>query len=194
MASAKEALARLKAGNAKYVAGRSTQDWNAMDQRRRDLVGGQAPYAIILGCADSRVPVEMVFDEGPGDLFVIRVAGNIAGPQQIGSIEYAVSALGTPLLVVMGHRGCGAVAATLSEQASPTPGLSDGLVSIVDAIKPAVAGMQDVDTAVEANVHHVINELAAQSNVIADAIASGKLQVSGAVYALDSGEVTFLED
>ncbi len=194
MTNAKEGLARLKAGNTNYVAGQSGIDRDTLAHRRKELVDGQAPYAIVLGCADSRVPVELVFDEGPGDLFVIRVAGNIAGPQLIGSIEYAVGVLGTPLLVVMGHQGCGAVAATLAEQRAPSGSLTAGLVSIVEAIKPAIAGIEELEAAVVANVHHTIAELSAQSPLIASAVADGRLQISGAVYALDTGRVTFLDD
>lgn len=194
MIEAKEGLARLQAGNAAYMAGRSGMDREGLAQRRQELVGGQAPYAIILGCADSRVPVELAFDEGPGELFVIRVAGNIAGAQQTGSIEYAVAMLGTPLLVVMGHQGCGAVAATLAEQKAPSGNLSEGLRSIVDAIKPATDGIDEIEAAVVANVQHVITDLSAQSQIIKTAIDEGRLKVCGAVYALDTGRVTFLED
>ncbi|MEM8487607.1 MAG: carbonic anhydrase [Bacteroidota bacterium] len=194
MTQAKEGLARLKAGNAKYVGGQSRIDRSKLAERRGELVGGQAPYAIVLGCADSRVPVEMVFDEGPGDLFVIRVAGNIAGPQQIGSIEYAVGILGTPLLVVLGHQGCGAVAATLAEVREPSGSLTAGLVSIVDAIKPSIAGIDELEAAVVANVKHTIAELVVQSPLLEAAVAEERLQICGAVYALDTGRVAFLDD
>jgi carbonic anhydrase len=115
MIPAQEALTRLKEGNRRFVAGRTSGD----DGRPRDLSGGQAPMAAILGCSDSRVPAEIVFDQGPGDLFIVRVAGNIASPTQIGSIEFAASVLGTRLVVVLGHQECGAVEAALEQLRAP---------------------------------------------------------------------------
>src|SRR5215510_3789443 len=161
MLSASQALDRLKAGNARFVAerahaGRSSQ------ARRAELVSGQEPFAIILGCSDSRVPAELVFDQGFGDLFVIRVAGNIVAPSQIGSIEFAASRFGTRLVVVMGHSQCGAVTATLEELMGRTTSTSPNLRDIVDRVRPSVEpllnGHRDVDLdvlmteAVRANV------------------------------------------
>ena len=138
MISAVEALKRLREGNRRFVDGVRHIETPASPEKRNDLLAGQAPFAVILACADSRVPVEHIFDQGFGDLFVIRVAGNIAAPSQIGSAEYAAQQLSTRLLVVLGHTRCGAVGATLESLRQPGGKLSENMASIVDRIRPAV--------------------------------------------------------
>ena len=141
MISAQEALIRLKEGNQRFVSGTSSLEPQNNPGRCRELVAGQQPFAVVVGCADSRVPVEMIFDQGLGDLFVIRVAGNVAGPIQLGSIEYAVQELGTRLVVVLGHTNCGAVGATLAVLQNPPDNFSPNLGAIVTHIQPAVEGL-----------------------------------------------------
>ncbi len=195
MISAPEALERLRAGNRRFVSGETTSSATINPESRAELVGGQAPFAIILACSDSRVPVQLVFDEGPGDLFIIRVAGNVATPTQIGSIEYAVTQLGSPLVVVLGHSGCGAVAAALDNLASHEPLPSANLEAIVDEIRPALEGLGDVslDEAVVANVRRSIECLKTGSPILAQLIENRNLFVTAATYSLESGEVTFLD-
>src|SRR6476659_6660416 len=137
MISGIDALDRLREGNARFVANESRPSDAADQALRARLVAGQAPFAIVLGCSDSRVPAELVFDQGFGDLFVIRVAGNIVAPSQVGSVEFAAARYGTPLVVVMGHSQCGAILATLEELQQPTS-QSRNLRSIVDRIRPSV--------------------------------------------------------
>src|SRR5215475_12728771 len=136
MISAREALERLREGNRRFVSGVQNQDTLASQTRRNELVEGQAPFAVILGCSDSRVPVEIVFDQGLGDLFVIRVAGNIVASSQVGSVEFAAERFGTRLVVVLGHSKCGAIKATLEELQQPAERQSRNLKSIVDLIRP----------------------------------------------------------
>src|SRR3954447_23041358 len=138
MISGREALDRLREGNARFVANEQRSTDAADQARRARLVAGQAPFAIVLGCSDSRVPAELVFDQGFGDLFVIRVAGNIVAPSQVGSVEFAAARYGTPLVVVMGHSQCGAILATLEELQRPTENQSPNLRSIVDRVRPSV--------------------------------------------------------
>ena len=190
-----EGLERLVKGNLRFVSG-ETDRTRLSAQHRKELVAGQTPFAVILGCADSRVPVELVFDEGLGDLFVIRVAGNIVGPAQIGSIEYALEVLGVKLIVVLGHSGCGAVQATLDEIQNPSTQLSSGLQSIVSAIQIAVSSEQAgapmaLGDAVLANVRHNAAQLNEQSEII-QAHAKKGLRIVGAVYSLETGEVSFV--
>ena len=171
--------------------------------RREALVQGQAPFAVILSCADSRVPVELLFDQGLGDLFVIRVAGNIATPAVLGSIEYAAAALGTRLIVVLGHTGCGAVKATLNAMADGEEAVSPNLQSIVDAIRPAVERLGTVSTeedvtvrlrkAVRANVEATTQQVRTAAPVLDDLVQQDGLVVLGAEYALETGMVTFFE-
>src|SRR5512140_826014 len=141
MISAMDALARLRDGNARFVASQSTSDPAATQARRAALVDGQAPFAIVLGCSDSRVPAQLVFDLGFGDLFVIRVAGNVVAPSQVGSVEFAASRFGTPLVVVMGHSQCGAIIATLEELLGHANNQSRNLRSIVDRVRPSVEAL-----------------------------------------------------
>lgn len=204
MITAREALDLLRQGNRRFIAGRP-RDRNGADAiRRLDLLAGQEPHAAILGCSDSRVPVELIFDQEIGDLFVVRVAGNIADSTQIGSIEFAVANLGTPLVVVLGHSGCGAVAAAVEEARQGGERLSPHLGVILDRVRPAVtaqataAGEADEETAlrlaVQANVAAAVARLETESQVLTELVASDRLLIVGAVYELGSGAVEFLED
>jgi len=194
-ASADIALAELIAGNRRFVSG-AMQHPNASDERRAKLAAGQSPIAAVLSCSDSRVPPEIVFDQGLGDLFVVRVAGNIASPAEIGSLEYAVEHLHVPLIVVLGHDKCGAVAAAL--EAVESGGTAPGHVGvIVDAIKPAVltARKQTGDllaNAIRNNVGLVDRQLRDSQPLLAPAAAASKLKIAAAVYSLTSGAVTYL--
>jgi carbonic anhydrase len=175
----------------------------ASRSRRAELVTGQRPFAIILGCADSRVPAEIVFDQGLGDLFVIRVAGNIVAPSQIGSVEFAAERFGTRLVVVLGHSQCGAVLATLEELRRPRESQSRNLRSIVDRIRPSVEGLlatelrtaRDalVSAAVRANVRASANQLRHGSAVLERLIEDDGLLVVGAEYSLATGVVDVFE-
>ncbi|MDX1376810.1 MAG: carbonic anhydrase [Burkholderiales bacterium] len=203
MATALEALERLREGNRRFVAGVRSLDTLTSQTRRSEFVAGQKPCAVILGCSDSRVPVELVFDQGLGDLFVIRVAGNIVAPSQIGSVEFAAAQFGTPLVVILGHTRCGAVQATLEELRRPSENQSRNLRSIVDRIRPAVEGLLATDLgrdaeglarqAVRANVRMSANFLRHGSPILEELIASGRLLVVGAEYALETGQVDFFE-
>jgi carbonic anhydrase len=186
-----EALARLEAGNRRFVAGERTEHDSLTPEGRAALAEGQSPVAVVLACSDSRVPVEMVFDQGIGDLFVIRVAGNIVGASQIGSVEFAVDALGARLVVVLGHSGCGAVGAALQEEATGQVTTSPALRSILDRIRPVVRGMDDVGDAVWANVAASVAGILSGSETLRDAANGGDVRVVGAVYDLESGEVDF---
>jgi len=205
MISAREALERLREGNRRFVAGTPAVDPFARHARRSELVGGQEPFAVILGCSDSRVPVEIVFDLDLGDLFVIRVAGNVVASSQIGSVEFAASQFGTRLVVVLGHTQCGALAATLQElrRREPASG-TKGLRSIVDRIRPAVEELVAADPgadpealmrrAVRANVRTSVRQLRYGSPLLEQLIERDGLVVVGAEYSLESGEVTFLDE
>ncbi len=203
MESAQEALARLREGNQRFVAdirGRRPVDRRT---RRIELVAGQAPFAIILGCSDSRVPAEIVFDQGLGDLFVIRVAGNIVAPSQVGSVEFAADRFGTQLVVVLGHSMCGAVQATLQELERPSAIRSPGLRSIVDRIRPAVAELLDTELrhdaaalerhAIRANIRSSVNNLRHGSQILEGLLRRDRLRVVGAEYALETGVVEFFD-
>lgn len=203
MISAIEALDRLQAGNHRFALGAHERD-TAIDRvRRLETVAGQEPFAIILGCSDSRVPAEIVFDQGLGDLFVIRVAGNIVAPSQIGSIEFAAEAFGTRLVVVMGHTGCGAVSATLDQLRRPLENRSPNLHSIVSRIRPSVqilfqTELRDrpeelMQLAVRANVRASVNQLRNSSQILERLIQSNDLLVVGAEYSLETGVVDFFE-
>jgi carbonic anhydrase len=203
MISALDALARLRAGNRRFVANQSTGSAVLHPDRRAELVAGQEPFAIVLGCSDSRVPAELVFDQGFGDLFVIRVAGNIVAPSQVGSVEFAAARFGTRLVVVMGHSQCGAVLATLEEALGRAAAPSRNLQSIVDRIRPAVDTMlsrrheTDLDAlmpdAVRANVRAAVSHLRHGSALLEQLIDDDGLLVVGAEYSLESGVVTFLD-
>ncbi len=187
MLSPDEALERLRAGNARFVD--STMRTIPMPPRSDEAVKKQTPFAIVIGCSDSRVPAEILFDQGIGDLFIVRVAGNVVTPTQLGSVEFAVQQFGTRLIVVLGHTHCGAVQAALQAQDSPDGALSPNLQAIVDCIAPAVAGAADP---IRANVMASVARVQADSTVIAEQVAAGQVKVAGAEYCLQSGEVTFL--
>jgi carbonic anhydrase len=203
MISAREALERLREGNRRFVSGAQSRDHLASQMRRNELVAGQAPFAVILGCSDSRVPVEIVFDQDLGDLFVIRVAGNIVASSQIGSVEFAAERFGTRLVVVLGHSQCGAVLATVEELRRPTNSQSPNLRSIVYRIRPAVEELlatelrHDPDAlvrqAVRANVRASVNHLRHGSEVLEQLIQRQGLLVVGAQYSLETGAVDFFE-
>ncbi len=204
MISAVEALEKLKDGNRRFTTNSMKPTALTDDIQREELVGGQAPFAIILGCADSRVPAELVFDQGLGDLFVIRVAGNIASPSQIGSIEYAAGHLGTRLIVVLGHTGCGAVQATLSEMAQPPAERSPNLSAIVDRIRPALESLWSergskepgdlLADAVRANVQASAAQLREGSTILENLMDNDGLLVVGAEYSLATGAVDFFNN
>ena len=141
MISAADALERLIDGNRRFVAGLRSHDTLSGPARRNELTGGQEPFAIILGCSDSRVPAEIVFDQGLGDLFVVRVAGNIVAASQVGSVEFAAAKFGTRLVVVLGHSQCGAVLSTLEQLQQPVANQSRNLRSIVDRVRPSVEAL-----------------------------------------------------
>jgi len=193
--TADQGLQRLIAGNARFVGG-AMECKNVSDARRAELASGQAPFALVLSCADSRVPPELVFDQGLGDIFVVRVAGNIASPAAIGSIEYAVEHLHVPLILVLGHDKCGAVAATID--IVKTNGHAAGQVQfIVDAITPAVKRAQGqtgdlLDNAIRDNVSLVASALRASQPILAPAVGSGKLKIVGGVYRFSTGVVDLM--
>ena len=190
--SADQALQMLMEGNRRYVAAKMLRP-NQSAQRRGEVAKDQSPFAVILGCSDSRVPPEVVFDQGLGDLFVIRVAGNVVDNLAIGSIEYAVAHLGAPLVMVLGHSRCGAVSAAVQvvEKNAPAPG---HIASLVEAVWPAVNKMRGrpgdlVDNAVTANVALVVERLRATPPTLAEAVQKGRLRIVGARYDLDTGVV-----
>jgi len=197
MISTVDALERLREGNRRFVAGTSNIDEALSSARRAELVGGQSPFAVILACSDSRVPVELIFDQGLGDLFVIRVAGNIVAPSQIGSVEFAAAQLGTRLVIVLGHSNCGAVEATLKELAQDQQQRSPNLRAIVDRIRPAVESLMSDDVslhdAVAANVRQSVSQLQHGSQILEEMIETDELAIVGAEYSIESGEVTFLD-
>jgi carbonic anhydrase len=192
--TAAAALERLRDGNRRFVSGTPSVDGLTSMTRRAELVAGQQPFAIILGCSDSRVPAEIVFDQGLGDLFVIRVAGNVVAPSQIGSVEFAADRFGTRLVVVLGHSSCGAIAATLEELHRPSSGQSPNLKDIVDRIRPAVQGLEDEREAMRANILASVQQLRHGSAIIEGLIASNGLLIVGAWYELETGLVRFLEE
>jgi carbonic anhydrase len=198
-----DALRELCDGNARFVSEGRGRGASLNAARREELTSGQEPFAIILGCSDSRVPAEIVFDQGLGDLFVIRVAGNIVAPSQIGSVEFAAERFGTRLVVVLGHSNCGAVLATIEELARPSETQSRNLKSIVDRIRPPVEGLlatdlrHDADAlvghAVRANIRASVNHLRHGSTVLEELIEKDGLLVVGAEYSLESGLVEFFD-
>ena len=203
MLSALEALARLREGNARFASDLHDGDPITTRARRRALTAGQEPFAIVLGCADSRVPAEMVFDQGLGDLFVIRVAGNIVASSQIDSVEFAAARFGTRLVVVLGHSQCGAVIATLEELQQPRDHRSRNLRAIVGRIQPSVEALLATDLrddppallqqAVRANIRASVNHLRHGSEVLERLISQEGLVVVGAEYSLETGVVCFFE-
>jgi carbonic anhydrase len=203
MVTALDALERLRAGNRRFVAGSPGPAGLLSQARRVASVAGQEPFAVILGCSDSRVPVEIVFDQGLGDLFVIRVAGNVVAPSQVGSVEFAAQRLGTRLAVVLGHTQCGAVQATLEELLRPPARRSRNLGSIVERIRPAVEGLLATELrhdpaalsrqAARANVRVATSALRHGSDVLERLIESEGLLVVGAEYSLETGAVDFFD-
>jgi len=200
---APEALEKLKQGNARFIANVRGAEPVLSQVRRADFVHGQNPFAVVLGCSDSRVPAEIVFDQGLGDLFVIRVAGNIVAPSQIGSVEFAVERFDTPLVVVLGHTSCGGVGATLDVLQGRASARSRGLLSIVDRIRPAIEPLLQTDlsrnpdaladAAIRANVRASANQLRHGSEIIERMVLDRGLAVVGAVYNLSTGEVEFFD-
>jgi carbonic anhydrase len=203
MIPAREALERLREGNLRFAANVRGSDAFVSHTRRVELASGQQPFAIILGCSDSRVPSEIVFDQGLGDLFVIRVAGNIVAPSQVGSVEFAAARYSTRLVVVLGHSQCGAILATLEEMRAPTGNQSRNLQSIVDRVRPSVEGVfagkvgPDSDAlvqqAVRANIRASVDHLRHGSRVLEELIQDQGLLVVGAEYALETGVVDFFD-
>jgi carbonic anhydrase len=199
MTTARQALERLRDGNRRFVA-----NMGRREPRRNELTSVHEPFAIILGCSDARVPAEIVFDQGLGDLFVIRVAGNIVAPSQIGSVEFAAERFGTRLVVVLGHSGCGAIQATVDELRRPTENQSRNLRSIVDRVRPSVEALMATDLkndpdalvryAVRANVRISASHLRHGSEVLEHLIQSEGLVVVGGEYSLETGVVEFFDD
>ncbi len=196
-----EALERLKQGNARFVANVRSLASMGSELQREALVDGQEPFAIVLSCSDSRAPGELVFDCGLGDVFAVRVAGNVVAPSIVGSVEFAAAKFGTELVVVMGHSRCGAVSATVESLRTGKPALSDNVRDIIDRIAPGVAeivsgGTKDDDVlghAIRANVRVSADHLRHGSRVLEERIASGRLKVVGAEYALETGVVEFFD-
>jgi carbonic anhydrase len=192
-----EALKLLKDGNERYVAGKPQYPHQGRERRALTAGQGEHPFATVLACSDSRAPVELIFDQGLGDLCVVRVAGNVAQVDEVGSMEYAVERLGTPLLVVLGHSQCGAVTAVV-ENAK----VSGHAAALVAPIKPAVAkakadnpglsGEALLNAAIQANIWQAVEDLLQKSQEIRGSAKAGKLKVVGALYELDTGQVQWL--
>jgi carbonic anhydrase len=203
MIPAREALQRLREGNRRFVEDTRRSESLISPRRRVELANGQEPFAVILGCSDSRVPVEIVFDQGLGDLFVIRVGGNIVAPSQIGSVEFAAERFKTRLVVVLGHSNCGVIQATIEALQSPTGVRSRNVHSIVSRVRPSVEGLLEtglrydhtslVHHAVRANVRASADHLRHGSQVIEELIQTEGLLVVGAEYSLETGVVDFFE-
>jgi carbonic anhydrase len=201
MISAAEALERLKEGNRRFASGIAMRDTRAAPARRSELVSSQQPFAVVLGCSDSRVPVEIVFDQSLGDLFVVRVVGSIAGSSQIESVAFAIEQLGTRLVVVLGHARCGAVLAILEELQRPTG--SRTIRSIVEHVRPAVAPLLAtalahdpdalVEGAVRANVRASVNDLRQALRGLGRTTRNDEVEVVGAEYSLATGVVEFFD-
>ena len=203
MQTAEEVLDRLKNGNERFVKGETKHQKILSHQERALMAETQEPFAIILGCSDSRVPAELVFDQGLGDLFVIRVAGNIVAPSQVGSVEFAVDSFACPLVVVLGHTHCGAIDSTIEALRNPDQALSVNLMSIVNRVRPSVEILMQTELkddlkklschAVRSNVFASVNQLRHGSAVLESFISKGQLKVVGAEYSLETGEVTFFD-
>jgi carbonic anhydrase len=201
MLSAGDALERLREGNRRFAS--NTPAMPALRLTRRDELRRQEPFAIVLGCSDSRVPAEIIFDQGLGDLFVIRVAGNVVAPSGVGSVEFAAARFGTRLVVVLGHSDCGAVAATIEELQGVSQLHSQNLRSIVDRVRPSVESLLEVSSAwnqeellrqaVRANIRMSANQLRHGSQLLEKFIQEDGLMVVGAEYSLENGLVDFLE-
>ncbi len=203
MLSAREALKRLQDGNNRFVSDLDGGAATSGQIRRSDLAAEHEPFAIILGCSDARVPAEIVFDQSLGDLFVIRVAGNIVAPSQVGSVEFAAEQFGTRLVIVLGHSMCGAIKATLDDLLRPAQSKSPNLHSIVDRIRPSVQALMDTDLrnnpdslvhhAVRANIRASADHLRHGSQILENLIENNGLLVVGAEYSLETGVVDFFD-
>jgi len=203
MIPAAEALSCLREGNRRFTANLRSSERFVTNARRAELANSQEPFAIILGCSDSRVPAEIVFDQGLGDLFVIRVAGNIVAPSQVGSVEFAAARFSTRLVVVLGHSGCGAILATLEELQGVSKSQSRNLSSIVDRVRPSVEALlatplrndqpELVRQAVRANIRASVNHLRHGSQLLEELIRDEGLVVVGAEYSLETGVVDFFD-
>jgi carbonic anhydrase len=200
--SARDAIAELRGGNARFVADSPREDQMPSSVRRRTLVAAQAPFAVVLSCSDARVPAELIFDQGLGSLFVVRVAGNVVAPSLVGSVEYAVQSFGIELVVVMGHTGCGAIQATLNALMQPGGIESDNLLDIVQRVRPSVEAFMglahDRDAllalATRANIRASAEHLRRGSRMLEQRIAEQRLAIVGAEYTLTSGVVDFFDD
>jgi len=203
MITALEALEQLRQGNRNCIAGFNENGIIQLDTLRQELLSGQEPFAVILGCSDSRAPVELIFDQGLGDLFVIRIAGNVVYPSQIGSVEFAVGKLGTPLVVVMGHTHCGAIQATYDQIILGEEHQSPHLESIVRKIRPSVDPLLITDLkndphalvheATRVNIRRSANVLRTSSDFLRQEVKAGRLLIVGAEYDLSTGEVEFFD-
>lgn len=201
MLSARDALNQLREGNRRFAS--STPASQALRVTCRDEIMRHEPFAIVLGCSDARVPAEIIFDQGLGDLFVIRVAGNVVAPSGVGSVEFAAGRFGTRLVVVLGHSGCGAVTATIEELQGVPQDHSRNLRSIVDRVRPSVENLLEVTRswspdellrqAVRANIRMSVNQLRHGSQLLEQLIQEDGLMVVGAEYSLETGLVDFLE-
>ncbi|MDP2848151.1 MAG: carbonic anhydrase [Humidesulfovibrio sp.] len=197
MLPADEAMQLLKDGNARYVAGNSTHSHQGLDRRAETAKGGQHPIATIVGCSDSRAPLEVLFDQGVGDIFVIRVAGNLAGADELGSVEYGVGHLGTPVVLVLGHTACGAVTAAVQNAK-----VHGNIPALIDQIKPAVAraktwsptasGDDLLNKSIKANVWLTMENILRKSQEVREFVASGKVLLVGGIYDLNSGQVAWI--
>jgi carbonic anhydrase len=202
MIPANEALQRLRDGNQRFMSMVHDSQFDSAP-RTMQLLKNQEPFAIILGCSDSRVPAELVFDQGLGDLFVIRVAGNIVAPSQVGSVEFAAARFNTRLVVVLGHSECGAILATLEELQRPGGTQSRNLQAIVDRVRPSVAGLLETElkhdlnslvrNAVRMNIRASVDHLRHGSALLEQLIQDEGLCVVGAEYSIDTGEVVFFD-
>ncbi len=204
MITGNQAIERLKEGNQRFVTGVRSVDTFVQQIHRAAASNDQAPFAIILGCSDSRVPAEIVFDQGLGDLFVIRVAGNIVAPSQVGSVEFAVEQFGTPLVVVLGHSKCGAVMATLDHIEKASNSKSSNVLSIVKRIRPTIDILrltelrdnpdQLLNTAIRANILASTNHLRHGSQILEQHVQNETLSIVGAEYSVETGKVDFITD
>ena len=202
MITAEEALKRLKEGNDRFVRGEIVHTGTI--SRRFEVVERQAPMAIVLGCSDSRVPSELIFDQGLGDLFVVRVAGNVAAPSQIGSVEYAVSELGVRIVIVMGHSKCGAIIAAVNQLENPSGGLTPSLLNLLERIQPSVEavvagkGTKDktalVADVVKMNILATVDTLRRESPILREHESERGLVIIGSQYSLETGKVEFFEN
>lgn len=203
MVRAVEALRRLREGNRRFADDLISSEALTNQARRRAIAGGQEPFAIILGCSDARVPAEIIFDQGLGDLFVIRVAGNIVAPSQVGSVEFAAAQGRTRLVVVLGHSTCGAILATIEQLRRPFPDQARNLRSIVDRVRPSVEPLLSTElasrpddlvrAAVRANIRMSVDHLRHGSELLEELIARDGLRVVGAEYSLETGLVDFFD-